>query len=115
MLTDQEITDFLETCYVKLERFFTPELAAEGRRILWKDTGCDPADPSTWTKAVIRLGNYDQEPFRKAANMPALHEAFDQLMGKGKWLPRNSLGTFPVRFPSEESPSDTGWHGKASF
>lgn len=115
MLTGQEISHFLETGYVKLERVFTPELAAEGRRILWKDTGCDPADPSTWTKAVIRLGDDGQEPFRKAANMPVLHEAFDQLVGKGKWLPGNSLGTFPVRFPGTANPSDTGWHAEASF
>jgi hypothetical protein len=36
MLTDQEITHFLEQGYVKLEMVFTLELAAEGRRILWK-------------------------------------------------------------------------------
>lgn len=115
MLTHQQIGQFIQLGYIKLENVFSEALAAEGRAILWQDCGCDPNDPSTWTKPVIRLGEYGQEPFRKAANMPVLHEAFDQLAGKGRWQPRFSLGTFPVRFPSETDPGDTGWHAEASF
>ena len=115
MLTPQEIDQFINLGYVKVENVFSKEIAAEARDILWKDTGCDPNDPSTWTKPVIRLGEYRQEPFRKAVNMPVLHEAFDQLAGKGRWQPRYSLGTFPVRFPSNEDPGDAGWHVEASF
>ncbi|WP_285009698.1 hypothetical protein [Pedobacter faecalis] len=40
---------------------------------------------------------YTQEPFVKAANSPALHNAFDQLVGQGKWIPCMSMGAFPVR------------------
>jgi hypothetical protein len=58
---------------------------------------------------------YTQAPFVEAANTPALHEAFDQLVGPGKWLPCRSMGTFPVRFPSAQNPGDTGWHIDASF
>src|SRR5687768_853419 len=115
MLSDQEIKQFIEIGYVKLEKVFSKEIAAEGRDILWKDTGCDPEDPATWTRPVIRLGDYPQEPFRKAVNMEVLYEAFDQLVGQKRWQPRFSLGTFPVRFPSEEEPGDTGWHAEASF
>jgi hypothetical protein len=61
------------------------------------------------------LGEYAQEPFRKAANTPRLHSAFNQLVGEGGWLPRVSIGTFPIRFPSNEEPNDTGWHVDASF
>jgi hypothetical protein len=82
---------------------------------LWRDTGCDPRDPSTWVHPVVRLGDYGQEPFRRAVNSPALHSSFDQLVGAGRWLPRSSLGTFPVRFPSPDDPKDTGWHVDASF
>jgi hypothetical protein len=32
-----------------------------------------------------------------------------------RWLPRTSLGTFPIRFPSPELPDDTEWHVDASF
>jgi hypothetical protein len=44
-----------------------------------------------------------------------LHEAFDQLVGLGRWRPRTDLGTFPVRFPSTDDPCDTGWHIDSSF
>ena len=42
--------------------------------------GCDPRDASTWTRPVIRLGMYGQEPFVDSANTPVLHAAFDQLV-----------------------------------
>ena len=115
MLTNDQIEQFIQLGYIKLEDVFSEKLAAEGRAILWKDTGCDPEDPDTWTKPVIRLGEYAQEPFRTSVNMPVLHEAFDMLVGKGRWLPRFSLGTFPIRFPSDTNPGDTGWHAEASF
>jgi Phytanoyl-CoA dioxygenase (PhyH) len=112
---DHQIQQFISEGYIKLEGAFSDDLAKEGRNILWKDTGCNPNDPSTWSQPVIRLGDYAQEPFQKAANTPLLHAAFDQLVGEGRWVPRTSLGTFPVRFPSREEPGDTGWHVDASF
>jgi hypothetical protein len=115
VLSNNAIAQFINEGYVKLENVFSESVAEEARNILWKDTGCDADDASTWTKPVIRLGDYAQEPFRKAVNNEMLHSAFDVLVGKGRWLPRNSLGTFPVRFPSDEEPNDTGWHVEASF
>lgn len=44
-----------------------------------------------------------------------LHGAYNDLVGKGRWQSRANLGTFPVRFPSLDDPSDTGWHVDASF
>ncbi len=81
-LTQDEIKQFIEDGFVKLENCFSDRLAEAGRSILWKDTGCDPSDPTTWTHPVIRLGDYPQEPFRLAANAPLLHAAADQLVGK---------------------------------
>lgn len=114
-LDDAEVRRFIEDGFVRLNRAFSRELADDGRKILWRDTGCDPDDPSTWTKPVIRLGGYDQEPFRQAVNTPLLHAAFDQLVGRGRWLRRESLGTFPIRFPHPDDPGDAGWHADASF
>lgn len=115
ILNESLVEKFIIDGFVKIENAFPKELAAKGREILWADTGCDPDNPATWTKPVIRLGDYPQAPFREAVNMPILHAAFDKLVGKGRWLPRYSLGTFPVRFPSDEEPGDTGWHAEASF
>jgi hypothetical protein len=114
-LSPAEIKQFISEGYVRIDNAFSPTLAEEARSILWSDTGCDPANPSTWTKAVIRLGHYSQEPFRQAANAPILHAAADQLVGTGRWIPRGGLGTFPIRFPSEDDPDDTGWHADAGF
>jgi hypothetical protein len=64
---------------------------------------------------VVRIGELGLEPFKKAANTPLLLNAFDQLAGKGAWLPRSTLGSFPIRFPGKDNAPDTGWHVDASF
>ncbi len=115
MLRDVDVEQFIHEGFVRIDNAFSKDSARAARAILWKDTGCDPDDPSTWTRPVVRLGDYSAPPFREAANTPALRNAFDQLVGKGRWLPRYSLGSFPVRFPSAEDPGDAGWHVDASF
>lgn len=114
-LSETQIQQFIHKGFVRLDHAFSRQLAEEGRRILWKDIAAKPDDPSSWTQPVVRLGNYGQQPFREAVNTPVLQAAFDQLVGKGRWLPRNDLGSFPVRFPSADAPADTGWHVDASF
>lgn len=114
-LSDTQLQHFVQDGFVRIEKAFPRELADKGRAILWRGTGCDPDDRKTWTQSVIRLGYYDQEPFRQAANTPILHAAFDQLVGKGRWRPRPNLGSFPVRFPSPHDPGDAGWHVDVSF
>jgi len=114
-LNDDQIKNFIQEGFVKIENAFSKEIAEECLNILWKDTGCKTDDPSTWNQPVIRLWNYAQEPFVRAANTPLLHAAFDELVGEGRWVPRNSLGTFPIRFPGEKEPGDTGWHVDSGF
>lgn len=114
-LNDAQIHQFIHQGFVRLDEAFPQALAAQARDLLWKDTGCDPNDPATWTRPVVRLGMYSQQPFVDAANTPVLRAAFDQLVGPGRWLPCGAMGTFPVRFPSDEDIGDTGWHIDASF
>jgi hypothetical protein len=114
-LTPTEVTGFIQQGFVKIEGAFSQDLAEEACAILWRDTGCNPDDPSTWTRPVIRLGSYSQPPFVAAANTATLRRAFDQLVGVGRWLPHENLGTFPIRFPSSADPGDAGWHVDASF
>ncbi len=106
---------FVENGYVHLAGAVPPEIVGRCRAELWEATGRDPGDPATWTEPVIRLGGFATPPFREAANQPVLHEAFDRLVGPGRWHPRQSLGSFPVRFPSDEDPGDAGWHLEGSF
>ena len=114
-LSPAELDRFATDGYVRLDDAFPRELADQGRAILWRDTGVDPDDPATWTRPVIRLGGYHDLPFREAANTSKLHAAYDLLVGVGRWAPPQGLGTFPVRFPSDQAPGDDGWHIDGSF
>lgn len=115
MLSDAQVQGFIRDGFVRVDRAFPREVADAARAILWRDLPCRPDDATTWSRPVVRLGMYSQEPFVQAANTPVLHEAFDQLAGAGRWLPCRSMGTFPVRFPSPEDPGDAGWHIDVSF
>jgi hypothetical protein len=114
-LSAAQIQHFIDSGFVRIDDAFPRRLADEARAILWRDTGSDPDDPDTWARPVIRLNQYGQEPFVQAANTPVLHRAFDQLVGPARWVPRATLGTFPVRFPSPDDPGDAGWHIDVSF
>ncbi|KRA74100.1 phytanoyl-CoA dioxygenase [Caulobacter sp. Root656] len=110
-----DIEQFVRDGFVRLDEAFSPQLAKAGRAILWRETGCNPEDPATWTAPVIRLGMHAERPFREAANSPVLAAAFDQLVGPGRWRPMGTLGSFPIRFPSSKDPGDAGWHIDVSF
>lgn len=115
VLSDEQIERFVRDGFVRIDDAFSRATADACRAVLWRDTGVEPDDPSTWTRPVVRLGNYNDPPFIAAANTPKLHAAFDQLVGRGRWLPPMSMGSFPVRFPSPLDTGDTGWHIDASF
>jgi hypothetical protein len=76
-LSDTQVQQFIHDGFVRMDGAFPRQLAEEARAILWRDTGCDPFDPGTWTQPVIRLGMYSSKPFIDAANTPVLHAAFD--------------------------------------
>ncbi|TLS41095.1 phytanoyl-CoA dioxygenase [Streptomyces montanus] len=114
-MDDETVERFLEDGFVKIEGAFPPRVATHCARLLWRETGCDPDDPSTWDKPVHWVPDMAQGPFAAAVNTPALHEAFDLLVGEDRWLSRYSLGTFPLRFPHEEEPDDAGWHIEGSY
>ncbi len=114
-LSHSELDQFVRDGFVRIDDAFPRDVADSARAILWRDTGCDPDNPATWTKPVIRLGLYNQEPFARAAKTAILRGAFDQLVGRGRWHPQMNLGTFPVRFPSADDPGDAGWHIDVSF
>lgn len=114
-LGDAQIQQFIDDGFVRIDRAFPRELAGQARAIMWRDLPGDPDDPASWTRPVVRLPGYGDEPFRKAVNTPRLHAAFDQIVGRGRWRPRSNLGTFPVRFPHPDDPGDAGWHIDVSF
>lgn len=114
-LTPGQIQGFVDDGFVKIEAAFSAKLARLGRDELWADMGLSPDEPQNWTQPVVRLGFKSSPPFVEAANTPQLHNAYDQLVGPGRWLAPEGVGTFPIRFPSPESPGDDGWHVDVSF
>ena len=115
MLSNSQVQQFIEDGFVRIDGAFPRQLADQGRAILWRDLPCDPDDPATWTEPLVRLGHYGDAPFEQAVNSAVLYEAFDQLVGTGRWRPRTNLGAFPVRFPSRVDPGDTAWHIDVGF
>ena len=114
-LTSGQIQSFIDDGFVKIENAFSTDLAKQGRDELWADIGLSPDEPENWIQPVVRVGFKSSPPFIEAANTPQLHKAYDQLVGEGRWLAPKGLGTFPIRFPSPESPGDDGWHVDVSF
>lgn len=115
ILSEKEIEHFIHKGFVRLDSSFSKEITDAAQEILWNDLPCDRSNPATWTEPVIRLGMYTNDPFLHSINTPELHAAFNQLIGEGKWIPCLSVGTFPIRFPSDQQPNDTGKHVDASF
>ncbi|CAD5277056.1 MULTISPECIES: phytanoyl-CoA dioxygenase [unclassified Imperialibacter] len=115
ILSRKEIEQFVLSGFVRIDNAFSQETAEAAVDILWNDLPCDRSNPSTWAEPVIRLGMYTQAPFIDSINTPKLYAVFNQLIGKDKWIPCQSVGTFPVRFPSVQQPNDTGKHVDASF
>jgi len=115
ILSEKQIEQFINDGFIRIDHAFATNTAEAALEILWGDLPCEKSDPETWTEPVIRLGMYSQQPFIDSVNSPGLHGIFDQLIGEGKWLPCMSVGTFPVRFPSDKDSNDTGKHVDASF
>lgn len=114
-LSNAQIAEFMEQGFVHLPGIVPQHVIAAGQRVIWSDLGMSPDDPSTWTEPVKKLVPSDPRPFAAAFDSDRLFDAFDQLVGEGRWLPRPDLGIFVVRFPSELGPGDTGWHIDTSF
>ncbi|RZT85912.1 phytanoyl-CoA dioxygenase PhyH [Pseudonocardia sediminis] len=113
--SDERTEAFVRDGFVRVPEAFDRDLAATCRDLLWARTGADPGDPSTWTRPVVRIEGMSDEPFTASANTPALHTAFDSLVGPGRWRPRRGMGTFPIRFPHPGDPGDAGWHVEGSY
>jgi hypothetical protein len=114
-LTPQEIDSFVRDGFVCVPAAFSRETAEEGRALLWAEMGLSATDPTGWTQPVVRLQGSGAPPFARAAKAARLLQAFDQLVGEKRWIPRTGLGTFPIRFPVPSEPDDTGWHCDGSF
>ncbi len=114
-LSQAQIDSFIDDGFVRIDDAFPRVVADDCRAILWSLTGCDPDNQSTWTRPVIRIHACEDAPFSASVNTHRLHIAFNLLVGRGRWEPRFSMGTFQIRFPSDQPPGDDGWHIDVSY
>lgn len=112
----ETIQDFIKDGFLHYPGAIPSEVITECREWMIEDAGIKLSDPSSWTKPVVRIGGSRAKCFWLASNQPGLYEAFDALIGKGRWkYPVQGTGSFPIRFPSEQDPGDTDWHIDGSF
>ena len=119
MLSQAEIDSFVANGYVAVRDALPADVLQACQDEIWSelgDRGVRREDPSTWRDPVVRINCPESEAFVAAGTQPVLWEAFDQLIGEGRWWRRHGVGgTIPVRFPSQDDPGDAGWHIEASF
>lgn len=115
MLDDTDIDSFRRDGFVRLEGAVPRSLAEECAGLLWAAIDSVADDPRTWRNPVEWVGGLGDDAFTDAANQPILTEAFDALVGPGRWTPRRGMGSFPIRFPHEVEPDDAGWHIEGSY
>ena len=118
MLSASEVESFVADGYVAIRGAVPADVVRACQEMIWSDLGPHGVteDPATWTEPVVRIACPEGGPFAEAGTRPALWEAFDQLIGAGRWWRRPGVGgTIPVRFPSLADPGDAGWHIEASY
>ncbi|MBE1488386.1 phytanoyl-CoA dioxygenase family protein [Plantactinospora soyae] len=109
-----DVDAFVRDGFVAVRGAFEPETAAGCRRLIWEalaEHGISEPDRSTWARPCVHVDCPEGAPFTAAGASPALVEAYDTLIGPGRWTRRTGVGgSVPVRFPSEEYPGDVGHH-----
>ncbi|KAL4944147.1 hypothetical protein BDV06DRAFT_210530 [Aspergillus oleicola] len=61
-LTDNDKAHFLQYGYIRIEKCFTPQKAAQWTKDVWIRLGYSPTDKSTWTKERINMPHHRSEP-----------------------------------------------------
>ena len=119
MLSQGEIDSFVADGFVAVRGAVPGDVLRACQAEIWSalgDRGVLRDDPSTWREPVVRINCPETEAFAAAGTQPVLWEAFDQLIGEGRWWRRQGVGgTIPARFPSQADPGDAGWHIEGSF
>ena len=119
VLTPAEVDAFEQDGFVPLRGAIPADVVAACQTEIEAELraqGVERDDPTTWSRPVVRFLCPWTPAFETAGTQATLHEAYDQLVGPGRWLPvRGVGGTIPVRFPHPDDPGDAGWHIDGSY
>lgn len=126
VLNQEQVNQFIELGWVKVEQAFPKEVALEAQKIVWQNVekrGVLRNDRSTWTEEMVQLNeNYEHDEFQKC-NTKRLADAIEDLVGEGRWANRTvygesekkvGYGWWPVNFSQGANKPwnvpNTGWH-----
>jgi len=126
VVTEQDVEQFIELGWVKLEGAFDAADALAAQDFLWtkvEERGVLRSDRSTWTQPMVRINeNYSDGPFQRC-NSKRLADAIEDLIGHGRWANRSvygeterlsGFGWWPVNFSLDAdrpwTVPTTGWH-----
>ncbi len=126
VLSKNDVEQFMELGWVKVEEAFPRKVALEAQKIVWENVekrGVLQNDKSTWTQDMVQINeSYDHDEFQ-LCNTKRLADAIEDLVGEGRWANRTvfgdttnriGFGWWPVNFSlGADQPWDvptTGWH-----
>jgi hypothetical protein len=119
MLSDADIDSFVSDGFVAARGAIPGDVLRACQHEIWSALGKRGVlrdDPSTWRDPLVRIPCPESEAFAAAGTQPVLWEAFDQLIGEGRWWRRRGVGgSIPARFPSQADPGDAVWHIEGSI
>jgi len=97
-----DIDKFSADGYLVVRGAVDEATVAECRSLIWRELalrGVLPDDPHSWP-VLAEIDGLDGEPFAKAGLAPALREAYDALIGPGRWRRVDVGRALMVRFPA---------------
>jgi hypothetical protein len=126
VLTKEQVEQFEEFGWVKLEEAFAREDALKAQDFLWtkvEERGVLRNDPATWTQPMVRINENYTTPEFQPCNSRRLADAIEDLIGEGRWSNRSvfgetetlsGFGWWPVNFSLDADKPWTvpsaGWH-----
>ncbi|MFC5531436.1 phytanoyl-CoA dioxygenase family protein [Cohnella yongneupensis] len=126
VLSPEQIEQFKELGWVKVESAFPRETALACQQFLWnklRDRGVDQEDPSTWNVPMIYMQEAYRSPEFDRCNTARMADAIEDLIGPGRWTDRgvygiddvkSTWGWWPVNFSlgadKEWNVPQEGWH-----
>jgi hypothetical protein len=114
VLSEADVDQFVERGHCIVKGAFPQALADRALDQVWAELPCDRDDPTTWTERFHHVPKaFDGGPFT-ASWTDRVHDAFDDLLGEGRWNRRTEQGWWPVIFPGFDAgpwrPPADGWH-----
>ncbi len=120
VLTREQVDDFVERGWTRLEEAFPRAAALAAQDWLWgrlAERGVLRGDAATWKEPLVHLRESYSAPVFQACDTDRLADAIEDLVGRGRWKGRGgraSWGWWPVNFAlGADRPWDVpsgGWH-----